>query len=64
MAKNITKLLDLHDLKKKIITYVVDKGANLNAITTNVNSMMNCEVSGMEESFQSTCFGHAFFKAC
>jgi hypothetical protein len=64
MAKNIIKLLDLHDLKKKIITYVVDEGANLNAIIINVNSKMNCEVRGMEESFQSTCFGHAFFKAC
>ncbi len=26
--------------------------------------MVNCEVLGMEESFQGTCFGHTFFKAC
>jgi hypothetical protein len=26
--------------------------------------VVNCEVFGMEESFQGTCFGHAFFKAC
>jgi hypothetical protein len=26
--------------------------------------MVNCEVFGMEESFQGTCFGHAFSKAC
>jgi hypothetical protein len=25
---------------------------------------VNCEVFGMEESFQGTCFGHAFSKAC
>ncbi len=25
---------------------------------------MNCEILGMEESFQGTCFGHAFSKAC
>ncbi len=25
---------------------------------------MNCELVGLEESFQDTCFGHAFFKAC
>jgi hypothetical protein len=53
-------LLDLHDLKKKIITYVVDEGANLNAIIISVNSTMNCEVRGMEESFQSTCFGKVY----
>jgi hypothetical protein len=23
---------------------------------------MNCEVFGMEESFQNICFGHAFLK--
>ncbi len=39
-----------------------DEGANWNVITTTIKSMMNCEVLGMEESFQSTCFGHAFFK--
>jgi len=54
-------LLDLHDLKKKIITYVVDEGANLNAIIISVNSTMNCEVRGMEESFQSTCFGKVYW---
>jgi hypothetical protein len=26
--------------------------------------VVNCEVMGMEENFQGTCFGHAFFKAC
>jgi hypothetical protein len=25
--------------------------------------VVNCEVLGMEESFQGICFGHAFFKA-
>ncbi len=44
MAKNLIKLLDLHDLRKKIITYVKDEGANLNVITTIVKFMMNCEV--------------------
>ncbi len=41
-----------------------DEGTNLNAITTTIKYMMNCEVLGMEESFLSTCFGHAFFKTC
>jgi hypothetical protein len=26
--------------------------------------VVDCEVLGMEDKFQSTCFGHAFFKAC
>jgi uncharacterized protein with NAD-binding domain and iron-sulfur cluster len=64
MAKNLTELLDLHDLRKFFFAYVKDEGANLNAITATIKSMMNCEVFYMEESFQNTCFGHAFFKAC
>ncbi len=61
MAKNLIELLDLHDVRQKIIAYVKDEGANLNVITIIVKSMMNCEVLGMEECFQNTCFGHAFF---
>jgi hypothetical protein len=26
--------------------------------------VVDCEVLGMEDSFQNTCFGHAFSKAC
>jgi hypothetical protein len=26
--------------------------------------VVDCEVLGMEDNFQSTCFGHAFSKAC
>jgi hypothetical protein len=26
--------------------------------------VVDCDFFGMEESFQSTCFGHAFSKAC
>jgi hypothetical protein len=26
--------------------------------------VVDCEVFGVEESFQGTCFGHAFSKAC
>jgi hypothetical protein len=62
MATNLIELLDQYDLRKKIIAYVKDEGANLNAMTTTLKFVMNCEVLGMEESFQSTCFGHAFLK--
>ncbi len=64
MAKKLIELLDQYDLRKKIVAYVKDEGANLNAMTTTQKSMVNYEVLGMEESFQGTCFGHAFFKAC
>jgi hypothetical protein len=33
-------------------------------MTTTLQFVVNCEVLGMEESFQGICFGHAFFKAC
>ncbi len=62
MVRNLTKLLD--QLRKKIVAYVKDEGAHLNAITTVLKSIVNCEVFGMEESFRGICFGHAFSKAC
>jgi len=31
---------------------------------TTLKFVVNCEVFGVEESFQGTCFGHAFSKAC
>jgi hypothetical protein len=43
---------------------VKDEGANLNAMTTILKFVVDCEVLGMEDSFQGTCFGHAFSKAC
>jgi hypothetical protein len=62
--KNLAKLLDLHDLKKKIIAHVNNESENLNAITTTIKYIINCEVLGMEEGLQSTCCSHAIFKAC
>jgi hypothetical protein len=40
------------------------EGANLNAMTTSLKFVVDCEILGMEESFQGICFGHAFPKAC
>jgi hypothetical protein len=64
MARNFIKLLDQYDIRKKIIAYVKDEGVDLNAMTIALKSMVNCEVLGMEENFQSICFGHAYSKAC
>jgi diacylglycerol kinase family enzyme len=61
MARNLIKLLNQYDLRKKIVAYVKDEGANLNAMTTTLNFVVDCEVLGLEDSFQGICFGHAFF---
>ncbi len=64
LAKSLTKLLDNYGLRKKIIVYVKDEGPNFNAMTNALKSIINCEFLGIEESFQVTCFKHAFSKAC
>ncbi len=64
LVKSLIKLLDKYGLRKKIITYVKDEGSNLNVMTTTLKVVVKCEPFGLEESFQDTCFGHAFSKAC
>ncbi len=32
-------------------------------MTTTLKSIVKCDMLGLEESFQGTCFGHAFSKA-
>jgi hypothetical protein len=49
---------------RKIVAYVKDEGANLNTMTTSLKFVLNFEIVSMEENFQGTCFGHAFFKGC
>ncbi len=41
-----------------------DEGSNLNTLTNALKSIVKCEILGLEESFQGTCFDHAFSKAC
>ncbi len=64
MVKSLTNLLDYYGLRKKVIVYVKDEKFNLNAMTYALKSIMNYEFLGLEESFQGTCFGHTFSKAC
>jgi hypothetical protein len=64
LVLKLTKLLDNYALRKKIIAYVKDEGSNLNTMTTTLKSIVNYDVLGLEESFQSTYFGHAFSNAC
>jgi hypothetical protein len=51
LARNHIDLLDEYGLRKKIITYVKDEGSNLNALTSALNFVVNCETLGLEESF-------------
>jgi hypothetical protein len=60
LATNPTKLFNQYGLRKKIITYVKDEGSNLTTMTTALKSIVRCEILGLDESFQSTCFGHVF----
>jgi hypothetical protein len=57
LAKNIIVLLDEYGILK-------DQGAIFNEITLAFKFVLNCELFGWDESFQNTCFGHAFSKAC
>ncbi len=63
LARSLIELLDKYGLRKKIIAYVKDEGSNLNAMTTTLKAVVNCEPLGLKESFKNTCFGHAFSKA-
>ncbi len=56
--------MDSYALRRKIITYVKDEGLNLNTMTTTLKSIVNCDMLGLEESFQGICFGHASSKDC
>jgi hypothetical protein len=56
--------LEKYGLRKKIIAYVKNEGSNLNAMIIELKHVVNCESLGLEERFQSTCFGHVFSKAC
>jgi hypothetical protein len=62
LAKNLKEILDSYGLSKKIIVYVNNKGEKLNFMTTILKSIINCEVLGLEESFNGICFCHAFSK--
>jgi len=40
-----------------------NKGFNLNIKIIVLKSVVSCDILGLEESYQGTCFGHAFSKA-
>jgi hypothetical protein len=45
--------LDKYGLRKKIIVYVKDDGSNLNAMTSALKYVSNCESLGLKKKGQS-----------
>jgi hypothetical protein len=64
LAKNLIELLDTYELKRKIVTSIEDEGLNVKIMIASLKSIVSCDVLGLEEIFQGTCFGRAFFKTC
>ncbi len=64
LANNLTKLLDQYGLRNKILTYFKDESSNLNTMTIVLKYVVKCEILGLDESFQGTCFGHVFSTTC
>jgi hypothetical protein len=62
LANKLTKLLNINELRRKIVIYVKDEGFNPNTMITTLKLVLSRDVLGLEESFHGTCFGHAFFK--
>jgi hypothetical protein len=56
------KLPDQYGLRRKALTYV--KNIKCEYMTIVLKSIMKCEVLGLDENIQCTCFSHVFFKAC
>jgi hypothetical protein len=63
LAKNLIEILEKYNLKKKIIFYVKDERSNLNTMIVALKVVISYNNLSLEESYQSTCFGHAFSKA-
>lgn len=64
LKKKIQNLLNFFGLRKKVLTYVKDKGKNLNTMIIVLKFAIGCDVLRLEEKIQRTFFNHAFFKVC
>jgi hypothetical protein len=64
LIKDFIELFWIYNLRKKIIAYVKDEGSNLNTTTIVLKFVVNCNILRLQLSFQGSCFGHSFFKAC
>jgi hypothetical protein len=51
LARNLIELLDAYGLRNKIITYMKNKGSNLNTLTNALKFVVKCETLSLKESF-------------
>jgi hypothetical protein len=50
--------------RKKIIAFVKNEGTNLNVMISTLMFVVSYDIMGLEESFNGSCFGCVFSKAC
>jgi hypothetical protein len=60
LAKDLIELLRKYNLREEMITYVKYESSNLNIMIVTLNFVVNCNILGLWESFQGSCFGHAY----
>jgi hypothetical protein len=63
MANEVKVLLDYFGLFGKVITYVKDKGCNLNTLTNALTSAVSYSPLQLACPCVGSCLGHAMFKA-
>jgi hypothetical protein len=61
-VEEVKVLLVEFNLTKKVITYVKDKGVNLNFLTTAFTSVVSYESLQLYQPFVGFCFGNAMSK--
>jgi hypothetical protein len=60
---NLIKLWDTYELRRKLLRMSKMKDLTWTLCLT-LKFVVSCDVLGLEENFQRTCFGHAFIKTC
>jgi hypothetical protein len=59
LGKKLVKSLDINGLRKKIAASIKNERSNFNTMIATLKLVVSCDVLGLEESFQGTCFGCA-----
>jgi len=49
---------------RKLFAFVKNERTNLNAMISTLMYVVSYDIMGLEESFNGSCFGHVFPKAC
>jgi hypothetical protein len=51
LVRKLIKLLNIYELRKKIVAYVKDEGFNLNIMVATLKLVVICDVLGLKERF-------------